>query len=85
MSNSKERIAFATGISTAPCSTPYGDLVIRLALQNRQDYAQLHSQEFHLMAQSVNPHLRMGAWQKLGFMQQVRPCLRFIEIGLAKG
>ena len=78
VSKSTDRVAIATGISTAPCSTPYGDLVVRLAIQNRQDYVRLHSHEFHLMAQSVDPHLRMGAWQKLGFMQQVLeglPCL----------
>lgn len=72
-SSPKDTIAFATGIATAPCSTPYGDLVMRLAIQNRQDYIRIHSHEFHLMAQSVDPGLRMGAWQKLGFMRKVQP------------
>lgn len=70
-SSSSDRLAIATGIPTAPCSTPYGDLMIRLAVQNRQDYVRLHGHELYLMAQSVDPHLMVGAWQKLGFMQQV--------------
>ena len=61
VSSGAQRIAFATGLPTAPCSTPYGDLVVRLAIQNRQDYVRVHSHEYHLMAQSVDPHLRMGA------------------------
>jgi hypothetical protein len=60
VSSSSQRIAFATGLPTAPCTTPYGDLVIRLAIQNRQDYVRLHSHEYHLMAESVDRHLRMG-------------------------
>lgn len=60
VSSSTQRIAFATGLPTAPCTTPWGDMVLRLAIQNRQDYVRLHSHEYHLMAQSVDPHLRMG-------------------------
>lgn len=65
------RLAIASGLATAPCSTPQGDMLMRLALQNRQDYARLHGHEVHLMAESVDPRLRMGAWQKLGLMKKV--------------
>lgn len=65
-------MAIATGLPTAPCTTPYGDLVVRLAVQNRQDYARLHSLELHVMAESADPRLRIGAWQKLGLVRKVQ-------------
>ena len=46
-------------------------MLLRLAVQNRQDYARLHSHEVHLMAEAVEVGLRPGPWQKLGLMKKV--------------
>ena len=64
-----------TGIPTAPCTNPYGDYLLSLSIQNKQDYARLHSYELHLMAQAVTSHIRAGPWQKVGFIQKVVPPL----------
>ena len=63
-----------TGIPTAPCTNPYGDYLLSLSIQNKQDYARLHSYELHLMSQAVTSHIRAGPWQKIGFIQKVRTC-----------
>lgn len=66
-----------TGVPTAPCTNPYGDYLLSLSMQNKQDYARLHSYEVHLMAEAVTSHIRAGPWQKVGFIQKVRtmiPC-----------
>lgn len=60
-----------TGIPTAPCTNPYGDYLLSLSIQNKQDYARLHSYELHLMSQAVTSHIRAGPWQKIGFIQKV--------------
>ena len=60
-----------TGIPTAPCTNPYGDYLLSLSIQNKQDYARLHSYELHLMAEAVTSHIRAGPWQKVGFIQKV--------------
>ena len=60
-----------TGIPTAPCTNPYGDYLLSLSIQNKQDYARLHSYEVHLMAEAVTSHIRAGPWQKIGFIQKV--------------
>ena len=62
-----------TGIPTAPCTNPYGDYLLSLSIQNKQDYARLHSYELHLMAEAVTSHVRAGPWQKVGFIQKVSP------------
>ncbi len=60
-----------TGIPTAPCTNPYGDYLLSLSIQNKQDYARLHSYELHLMAEAVTSHIRAGPWQKVGVIQKV--------------
>ena len=59
------------GLPTPPCTTPYGDMLLRLAVQNRQDYARLHTHEVHLMAEAVDVGLRPGPWQKLALVKKV--------------
>lgn len=71
MTEVKHRIAIVTGIPTAPCTNPYGDYLLSLSIQNKQDYARLHSYEVHLMAEAVTSHIRAGPWQKIGFIQKV--------------
>lgn len=70
--DAKERIVIVTGVPTAPCTNPYGDYLLSLSMQNKQDYARLHSYEVHLMAEAVTSHIRAGPWQKVGFIQKVR-------------
>ena len=60
-----------TGIPTAPCTTPYGDFFLSLSIQNKQDWARLHNVELQLMAESFDPKLRPGAWQKIALIRQV--------------
>jgi hypothetical protein len=67
----KERIVILTGVPTAPCTNPYGDFMLSLSIQNKQDWARLHSYEVHLMAEAATSHIRAGPWQKVGFIQQV--------------
>ena len=62
-----------TGIPTAPCNTPWGDHLISLAVQNKQDWARLHGHELHLMAASTDVRIRPGAWQKVALLRQVGP------------
>ncbi|CAL8464438.1 g3973 [Coccomyxa elongata] len=68
--DAKERIVIVTGVPTAPCTNPYGDYLLSLSMQNKQDYARLHSYEVHLMAEAVTSHIRAGPWQKVGFIQK---------------
>ena len=70
--DAKERIVIITGVPTAPCTNPYGDYLLSLSMQNKQDYARLHSYEVHLMAEAVTSHIRAGPWQKVGFIQKVQ-------------
>ena len=68
-----------TAIPTAPCIAPYGDYLLALSIQNKQDYARLNSYELHVMAQAVDPqHTQPGPWQKVAQIQQVQiaciPC-----------
>ncbi len=75
LTEASHRIAMVTGIPTAPCTNPYGDYLLSLSIQNKQDYARLHSYELHLMAEAVTSHVRAGPWQKVGFIQKVGlPC-----------
>ena len=75
LTEARHRIAMVTGIPTAPCTNPYGDYLLSLSIQNKQDYARLHSYELHLMAEAVTSHVRAGPWQKVGFIQKVcLPC-----------
>lgn len=67
-----------TGVPTAPCTNPYGDYLLSLSMQNKQDYARLHSYEVHLMAEAVTSHIRAGPWQKVGFIQKVQTPLALI-------
>ena len=67
----QELLLLVSGIPTAPCTTPYGDLVLQLAVQNKQEWARLHGHEFHLMAQSVDPRMHPGPWQKMGMLRKV--------------
>lgn len=60
-----------TGIPSAPCTNPYGDYLLSMSIQNKQDWARLNSYELHLMAEAVTPHIRAGPWQKVGFIQKV--------------
>eukprot|EP00884_Botryococcus_braunii_P003810 jgi/Botrbrau1/1342/Bobra.0063s0053.1 len=72
-----------TGIPTSPCTTPYGDLLLALQLQNKADWARLHGYELHAMAEEVYAGLRTGPWQKVAFLQKVRyqhPCVRSYHI-----
>ena len=62
-----------TGIPTAACSTPWGDHLITLGVQNKQDWARLHGHELHLMAASTDLRIRPGAWQKVALLRQVAP------------
>lgn len=87
----RHRIAMVTGIPTAPCTNPYGDYLLSLSIQNKQDYARLHSYELHLMGEAVTSHIRAGPWQKVGFIQKVRrplpsspQALRSSDIALSK-
>ncbi|KAK9903381.1 hypothetical protein WJX75_004474 [Coccomyxa subellipsoidea] len=68
--DAKERIAIVTGVPTAPCTNPYGDYLLSLSMQNKQDYARLHAYELHLMAEAVTSHIRAGPWQKVAFIQK---------------
>ena len=67
------QVVALTGIPTAPCNTPWGDHLISLAVQNKQDWARLHGHELHLMAASTDVRIRPGAWQKVALLRQVRP------------
>lgn len=67
-----ERIVILTGIPPAPCTNPYGDYLLSLSMQNKQDWARLHSFEVQLMAEPVTSRLRAGPWQKVGLIQKVR-------------
>ena len=73
LTEARHRIAMVTGIPPAPCTNPYGDHLLSLSIQNKQDYARLHSYELHLMAEAVTSHIRAGPWQKVGFIQKVCP------------
>lgn len=68
----RQRIVMLTAIPTAPCIAPYGDYLLALSIQNKQDYARLHSYELHVMAQAVDPqHTQPGPWQKVAQIQKV--------------
>ncbi len=64
-----------TGIPPAPCTHPYGDYMLSLSMQNKQDWARLHSYELQLMAEPVDSSIRAGPWQKVGLIRKVRCCL----------
>ena len=70
-----ERLAVLTGIPTYPCNTPWGDHLISLSVQNKQDWARLHGHELHMMASSTDLRIRPGAWQKVALLLQVGPDL----------
>ena len=60
-----------TGIPTEACNTPWGEHMISLGVQNKQDWARLHGHELHLMASSTDLRIRPGAWQKIALLRQV--------------
>ncbi len=64
------RIAVLTGIAGTPCSTPWGDYFLELALKNKADWARLHGYELHQMAQTLDAGIRPGAWQKVALLQR---------------
>lgn len=64
------RIAVLTGIAGTPCSTPWGDYFLELALKNKADWARLHGYELHQMAQTLDASIRPGAWQKVALLQR---------------
>lgn len=72
VSPGRPRVVVTTGIPTSPCTTPYGDLLLALQLQNKADWARLHGYELHAMAEEVHAGLRPGPWQKVAFLQKVR-------------
>ena len=67
---SSTRIAVLTGIAGTPCSTPWGDYFLELALKNKADWARLHGYELHQMAQTLDAAIRPGAWQKVALLQR---------------
>ena len=67
---SSTRIAVLTGIAGTPCSTPWGDYFLELALKNKADWARLHGYELHQMAQTLDATIRPGAWQKVALLQR---------------
>ena len=66
-----EQLVVLTGIPTEACNTPWGDHLISLGVQNKQDWARLHGHELHLMASSTDLRIRPGAWQKVALLRQV--------------
>lgn len=67
-----EQLVVLTGIPTEACNTPWGDHLISLGVQNKQDWARLHGHELHLMASSTDLRIRPGAWQKVALLRKVR-------------
>lgn len=64
-------------VPTSACTAPYGDLILLLSIQNKQDYARLHSSELHVMARQTTASMLPRAWQKIAFLQKARPCTGF--------
>jgi hypothetical protein len=48
-------------------------IFLSVQLQNKQDWARLHSYEVHQMAELVDSHMRPGPWQKVGMIRKVPP------------
>ena len=68
-SHATDRIVLLTGISGTPCNTPWGDYLLEVQLRNKADWARLHGHELHQMAETRDPRIRPGAWQKLALLQ----------------
>lgn len=67
------------GMSSTPCTTPWGDLLLEIQLKNKADWARLHGYELHLMAETIDPNTRPGAWQKTAMLKQVcRPLVGLV-------
>ena len=52
---SKPNLVIMTAIPSDPCQFPIGDLINKLSVVNKQDYAHLHSFELHISADIIDP------------------------------